>query len=524
MRNFLYLTKIQVLNSLGLNKILHSKKKFGGILGVALLSALFVGIFVAVGYVYANIFAQLLVKGNSLFKLVPLMTAISSLIVFFFGFYATGAVLFNQKGYDVLIALPIKKGTIVASKLAYMTVSNLVLCLLISVPSLFVYANYDKTATVDLYLRYVLTIIVSPFFAQALAVTVGTIISYVSSRFRKSNFIQTILLFVVFGALFAVGFLSGEQDALPLHLIEKIYFIFPVLVMASQSFVGFIWYALINLGSFALITLLIALFYTKINSLIASKKTVRNFKLKSYKGKSVIRALLKREFNKLFSLPIYAVNALSGAIMSIVISVGVTVAIRVSFATEPLAISHMGQIIAVFVPALFSFSFMLSPTTNCALSIEGSAFWMIRTLPLSFNKVINVKLLVNVIINTTSAVISSIIICIGGMIALIPSILIVLTAVSISMLGANLGLLFNALFPKLKWENPNEVVKQSAPVLLTMLVSFILSALLGVFGYFYGLYNPIIMLTVTTVILLSLAVVTYLVVLEYAEKLLMKKI
>ena len=52
---------------------------------------------------------------------------------------------------------------------------------------------------------------------------------------------------------------------------------------------------------------------------------------------------------------------------------------------------------------------------------------------------------------------------------------------------ALLGLVFNLRFPNMDWVNPNDVLKRSAPVVLTMVVDFALVIAAGVLYYFLGL-------------------------------------
>ena len=93
-------------------------------------------------------------------------------------------------------------------------------------------------------------------------------------------------------------------------------------------------------------------------------------------------------------------------------------------------------------------------------------------------KVFNAKLLVNFVYYGVSGLAGSLIIAIGLKTPFLYAALITLNALFIAALGGNMGLLINILLPKMKWENENQIVKQSAAVFLTVLAAFIFAALL----------------------------------------------
>ena len=86
-----------------------------------------------------------------------------------------------------------------------------------------------------------------------------------------------------------------------------------------------------------------------------------------------------------------------------------------------------------------------------------------------------------------------------------------------------MGLLINILLPKMKWENENQIVKQSAAVFLTVLAAFIFAALF-VLGALYLPVSPAWYLAICAILCFAINVVTYIIIMTKGEKILFAKI
>ena len=119
MNNFFTLLKVQALGLFGINKKLNKKSGSGKSAITGMLSLLLIAAcIVYVGYVYSDRFADYFAAMNELYKMIPMMIAIASVISFVYSFYSTGSVLYGFKDYQLLSAMPVKNSEIVLSKLA----------------------------------------------------------------------------------------------------------------------------------------------------------------------------------------------------------------------------------------------------------------------------------------------------------------------------------------------------------------------------------------------------------------------
>ncbi len=529
MHNFFSLLKVQFSANFGFSKFLKSKKKMRGMFGMLAGGLLLIAVFGAFGYFYAETFVQTMLMGGSLTELMPLMITMASLFSFCFSFYATSAVLFGQKDYDLLASLPIKKVTVVASKLTFMLLGDLLFAVLIGAPSLYVYLSHCPGVPFGQIISIVLLILLSPFFPATLSVLVGTLINLVTSRLRHKNAVQTLLYILIFAGIFAISFVSGlngEEDSMLVtgKLLTKIYFIYPLLNKGVQSVAYLALFAGVSIGSFAVVAVLVTILYAWVNTLLRSKRTRSNYKIKSLSEKGLNKTLINREMKKIFAYPTYAVNSLMGGIMNVLLGVVFIVVVRWAYADGDGMGILLASILITFYPALCAFTQMMAPTTYCSISIEGSAFWVIRTAPVSFNRLINVKLLVNALLLVLPSTVVTIASVIAFELPAVIAILVVVSSIAIGLLGGNIGLLANLFFPKMKWDNPNEAVKQSFASFICVIFAFVFAAIFGVLGYFVGIENFLICLIIISSISILLAGLSYFLIIEYGQKMLTKKV
>lgn len=528
MSNFFSLVKVQLLGLFGINKKLNSKGKSGkgaitGVLSVLLIAACIV----YVGYMYSEEYAVFLSAGGEIYKLVPLMISIASIISFVFSFYASGTVLYGYKDYQLLSAMPVKNREIVLSKLAYMYVSDLVFNLLIIVPSLFVYGSHGGEITAGFIFTTLALVLFSPLLMISFSVAIGALTAYFSSFFRKKYIAQIIILGSVMIALFAFSLFSGYNAAEGGNMfsaITRLYFVYAIAEAGMKNGLYVLLFAVINAGAFAAVTVVVCFTYKKINTLVTSKRTLKNFRLKEYAGKSLFSALLTREAKRLFTCPIYVINSVIGVVMSVAFGV-LYMILMIIFSRNGLDLS-VTENFTIFVPAAFAFVFFMAPATACSVSLEGKTFWIIRTMPVDMKSVFNAKLLLSYIIYSITAVVSSLIVTLPLGYSAVTVLLVTFNALTAALFSSNLGLLFNLLLPKLEWENENEVIKRSAPTFLTVLSAFLFSGLFVFVGaeVIKTSFPISIYLLFTGLFQLVCAFVVYIVVMENGEKMLLRKL
>lgn len=526
MRNLISLFKVQFLSFNGINGS-GRKKKQANSLGMMLATVLLMAaVFAFLGYTYSKMFGTSLEFLGETNKLLPVMLGLSVLINFFFSFYSATNSLFGFKDYELLASLPVKTGTVVFAKFVNMYVTDLFFTAAIMIPSFFVASGFGERGDAGFIAEYALMILFSPGLAIAASVIVGVIISAISSLFRRKNLINIILLLLfmaaVLGGSFFMGFDSADGSGYSTVMIEKIYFFIPWLVKAENDFSYAVYYVLVNFACFAFIVIVITLSYKKLNAVLTAKKKVKNFKLKKYEGKSAGSALFRKEISRIFSCPSYAVNCIMGLVISVIIGAVLIVICLTTNASSGLP-EGFGDAIAAFVPAGLAFTYLMAPTTACSVSLEGQSFWIITTSPVEMKTLFNVKLLANAVFYVPCAIVVSVPVAILLKTSFAVGVLCVLSAVLLAFLGGSLGLVFNLLFPKFKWENETQAVKQSFPVFLTMICSFVVCGIFAVEAVFLPV-SSVWKLFIADAVLFVVNILLYALIMRKGEKFIMKKL
>ncbi len=513
MSNLKSLLRVQFSSFLGLNKILHApkSKKISGVGGLILTACLFALGIGYMGYLYTEIFAMVPSTTGNAYEVLILMLALSCIVSFFLSFYTVISLLYGNKDYEFLASTPIKTWEIVFSRIVYMYLQDLLFAVVIMIGSLIKYLSVAPALLFLDYLTLFLMILISPLLPTAVSILLGPLVFIISSRFKRKNTVQTILTLLILLGCFSLGFLEGLGVDFT-KIIGKIYFILPLAISAFTEWEYLFLYAIVNALPFVLVFYFVIITYKKLNTLGKVRKKVKGFKLSTYGGRSTFRALLKKETGRLFSDVNYVMNNLLGPIFGTLGLIIFPIIVR-----EIINIGYVEELLFIY-PIIICFTFMLTPTTNCTISFEGQSFWILRTAPISMRFLLNVKLAVNALFHSIPALVAGVV---STIIFGAPYYVVLLIGgfgLAVSLLGGEVGLMMNLLFPHMNWKNSVEIVKRSVSVALTLLFAFVYTGLCFVFCYFVKapiVLNILIVFIFTTL----LAVTLYALIMKYGEKL-----
>ena len=117
----------------------------------------------------------------------------------------------------------------------------------------------------------------------------------------------------------------------------------------------------------------------------------------------------------------------------------------------------------------------------CSISLEGRYLWILKSTPVSTNKILLSKSLVNIVIFVPVQLITSLCLAIVFEASAIDFILFLILPMLSNLILSFGGTYINLLLPKLTWENEAQVVKQGMSVLVTMLIGFVITLIPVVF-------------------------------------------
>ena len=202
-----------------------------------------------------------------------------------------------------------------------------------------------------------------------------------------------------------------------------------------------------------------SLFYGK----KAKTYKTKNYLLKESKNSSIYVSLIKKELKTYFNTPIYLLNTAIGFILLM---------------ATPVALFFVdveAELLKLIAYAFCAFSLSTCSTSSASLSLEGKNFWIFKSSPISYKKIIYSKALTNFLLVVVSAIVMLVITLIANKLPVLFTILLFLLVLSSGLVVSFVGIVINMLFPKLDFENETAVVKQSASVgfsLLSFMVAF----------------------------------------------------
>ena len=490
MKKLISLIKASMTEGMNLFKISTKKKStFTRILLPIFLTFILMGLM----YSYSEMFMKELVAVNMEFVLLTLFVIITSIMTLIEGIYKSGNLLFNCKDDNLLLSLPIRKSTVLFIRVFKFYVFELLYNSVFLLPALIVYAKYVNPSG-TYYLVSIIGLLLFPIIPILISCLIGTLITFVASRFKGKNLIQTVITFIIFLGIFYFSYGSenivaniAQKSSDINDFITRIYYPAGAYIELVTSFniIKLIEFIFINLALFAITILLIGNVYFKINSNVKSIKTSksnRNYRIKTL---TPMRALIKKEFNRFINSPVFVTNAGFGLVLFIIGCVYIT--IKFDGITE--MIMQSGQIVllaqinnyfsVLFIGFICMTCFMTSITSSM-ISLEGKSFSILKSLPLKPFTIIQAKVLTAILIMIPCILVGDIIVFIKFGFDILSIILTLIASVLFPLIAETIGIIVNLKYPRMDAKNDTEVVKQSMSSALSIFIGMAMIGLTAI--------------------------------------------
>src|SRR5574344_212416 len=299
MRNLISLVKIDFLNLFEFYKLKNTKdtsekKKAYGKIALILFVVLYLGGFI---YYYARLALKGLMVMNLQNLLLPVGFTLVSTYILIMTISKVNKTLFASKDYSILLSLPIKKSTIIASKI------------------IAIYLAYFKiTNGFMFHFNFIISFFFIPLVPTVIGSLIGTILTALSSRFKYKNLIN-----IIFNIAFVMGFMyvsyknnSLTSEALAninkslINFFNKIYPLSKLyLNLLDGNILSLLLFILISLALFEGFKYLTVLFFDQINSRLIGETINNKYNQKKNKVRSIRLSLLRKELKKYFSSTLY---------------------------------------------------------------------------------------------------------------------------------------------------------------------------------------------------------------------------
>ncbi len=481
------LTALELRNLYGWNVFRHTKDKKAKTRYVGLMCVWIMLILMVFFYVGALTYGLVFL---GLGEIVPTyLTVIASLLIFFFGFFKAGNMIFAKKGYDIISSLPVKASSIVISRFVSMYVQDLLLVLLIMLPGAVVY-GYLVTPGFRFYLTLLLCVLFIPALPLVAATAVGSLIMAISARLKHKTLIQIILTLV-----FIIVLLSGSLNTglMAENISPEMLFTLADSIgdLLGQLYPPAAWLGnavifhrlsdlLLFIGSavlsMVLMTALVSKNFHRISRGLLVTSAKHNYQMETLKSSSMLSALYKRDLKRYFASGIYVTNTIISPIMGTILSAAILIA---GTDTIQNSISLPIDILGL-IPFAIAGVFGLVTTTSVSISMEGKEFWIVKTLPISTKNFLDSKILLNLSLLLPFYVLSEILLALAIKPTLLELLWLILIPIILILFSVVLGITINLRFHNFNWEKEGVVVKQSASASISMLAGFPVAFLCGI--------------------------------------------
>ncbi len=414
----------------------------------------------------------------------------TTIMTFMEGIYKSNGILFNCKDDSLLLTLPIKKSTVFFIRMFKFYVFELIFNSLFLIPAILCYA-INVNPSIGFYFISLLAIFLLPIIPIVLSSILGIAISFLCSKFKNKNIMQTIISFILIIILFALYSKIGDflKDIVA-HaksvndIITKIYYPAGLYINLILDFKikDLLIFIIINIIPFIVLIITLQNIYFSINSKlkivkkIGSHNSNTNYKVVTL---SKQRSFIKKEVKRLINTPVYILNSCFGLI---IYAAGVIMLMVKAESLTKMLLDETGvplfdftKNMPIIMLCLIIATALLTNLTCSMVSLEGKSFNILKSLPLRPIDIImykvNTTLIVVVPIILMGLIVSSIYFKFNLLIIL----LLAICSYVLPLISGLLGIIVNIKFPKLDAKDDTEVVKQSMSSLISVMAGMFLT-------------------------------------------------
>lgn len=410
---------------------------------------------------------------------IPMAFLATCAFIFFTTVFRVGQFLITCKDNDLVFSLPLPKSIIVLSRYIALYLFELTLSVMI-IGTAYGFYVYHMGFTAGMLVYALIGIFLAPLFPLLLSAIFGVLLTTLTSKLPLKRFFQFVLYIAFIGAVFYISFRSssgnGAQTAMQATGIADrfSYIMYPLHLYTEGDPLSLVLYVAASILSAVLTVALLTKYFFTLNKMMTGQRLKGNFKLRTLHAGSLSGALLRKEFQRFTSSTLYMLNASINLLILLIVSVAVFFIKEIDLLLEiPPAIDMIFPIL----PLAISFMIVSAGSASSSLSLEGKNIWLPASLPVTSAQVFHAKLKLHLLLELPIVLISAILITIRFRVTGVYLVTLFLLPLLFALTTAVVGLALNIRFPNFTWTNETAVIKQSAPVLITVLSGMALSIL-----------------------------------------------
>ncbi len=416
------------------------------------------------------------------------MCAIMAFALMFIGsIFMAKSQLFEARDNELLLAMPIRPGDILLSRMLILLVFDVIYELVVAVPAALAWglsAGFTAMGAV----AFVLICLTLPLFSLAVSCLFAWLLSLLTARIRRKSLFTMVFSLIFFGGYMLLCMRmnqyvmllaqNGSVIAGKLAAIAPIYWMGSA--MASGNVLHLVYSLLVTIIPFVLAYWILSRAFIRIVTAKRGFARIR-YEHKAMKSTSLDAAMLQREFRRLGSCPAYMMNCGLGLVFMIAAAVFLFIKradVLVLMSQLGLPAGTLGVIGTLAVGLMAG----MAPFTAPSVALEGKTLWIIRTMPVRSSQVLRAKLRMGLILTLPAALL--LLAAAAFVVKDVPVCLCMgLTGVLLTVATNALGLVENLRHPGLGWLNETQAVKQSMSVLFTMLLNWAILLAMGLLWF-----------------------------------------
>lgn len=473
-----------------------SKIAFGALMVFALAMIIFYIVTYAVTVTTASI------QSGYHEELLYYFITLVQLVVVFFGSAAILNYLYFSKDNQLLASLPVTPRAIFIAKYGMAYLSELLICLLFSLPLLITYGVTCGYNGINIGASFYIITIISAFLLPIFPLLIASLISiplmYVVSFLKKRTVGNAIVIAIVtIGVLtLYLSFIGSVTNMtsnttedgsvlltgslVKMFVIAKKFTIFnyPLVnsLLNNNAALNFFIYIAGLAVVFALAIFISSAFYYKGMRIIiegsGTTSTKKNAKVtENYENSGFTKSFVKKEIKSLINTPALFISSLIGIIIIPVFAF----IFGNTFNLSEDGITTYGSELAMIGLVLYMASIMMASGNTVAIvgiSLEGKNLYLLKSLPIKAKDIIKPKLIVSNSINALMALITAIAICFVSDFHNVLIALLILIILLIGGFGTTCYGLYNDLkHPNLNYKNVTELTKNNKRIIKPMLIN-----------------------------------------------------
>ena len=409
-------------------------------------------------------------------------TFITTVVIVMEGSYKAVDLLFKPRDNDTLLAMPIKRSTIVLTRMIKFYLFEMLYCLIFLLPAIIAYATSVEVEA-SFYLVAITMMVLVPVIPIAVACLAGLVIAAISGRFKRKAFWQILLsatvTFAFVGLVIVMNVSPGSDEHKIAMIGNKINeFYYPVATFAKLTTHFEIWEYLIFIAINLIVLTLTVLIVSKYCFRVISKLSTVSRITETGTDYSFVRhsqtiAMVRKEITRYFNTPVLLMNTAIGLVF-FVVAVGalclkfddVVGSLASSVEDFPLTTDEMRTFLPGVTFAMVAFASLLTCITATMISLEGRAINNLKALPISGVKVIMAKVLAAMLLIVPITALGSLVMAVRFRFGLAQTILVLVGVVAMPLVTELIGIIINLKYPRFDADNDTVVVKQSASVMV----------------------------------------------------------